>query len=163
MSKASLGGTLAAFDGMYAFTSAVFSVPAGGTAGMLMESSGFGPLIKGSLLAASLPEFQTFLVRYANANGLAPEDAIVPAYLAFEAILDDTQHAAVNATFADFTIAAQTISDASDPNNFAALLGSNTKVLVHEVVRGGQNDDGSTALSDLTIPSIHHRLQAPTI
>lgn len=153
MSNASLGGQLAAFDGMYAFNSAVFSVPGGGTAGMLMESPGFGPLIKGSLLAASSTDFQTFLVQYATANQVPPEDALVPAYIAFEAILNESQLAEINATFASFTFAAQTISDASDPNNFAALLGSNTKVLVHEVVGGGQNDDGSTALSDQTIPN----------
>lgn len=153
MSNASLGGQLAAFDGMYAFTSAVFSVPGGGTAGMLMESPGFGPLIKGSLLASSSSDFQAFLVEYATANSLPPEDALVPAYIAFDAILDDSQRASINATFASFTFAAQTVSDASDPNNFAALLGSNSKVLVHEVVGGGQNDDGSTALSDQTIPN----------
>lgn len=153
MSNASLGGPLAAFDGMYAFTSAVFSVPGGGTAGMLMESPGFGPLIKGSLLAASSTDFQAFLVEYATTNGLAPEDALVPAYLAFEAVIDDTQRATINAVFASFTFAAQTISDSSDPNNFAALLGSNSRVLMHEVVGGGQNDDGSTALPDQTIPN----------
>lgn len=153
MSNASLGGPLAAFDGMYAFTSAVFSVPGGGTAGMLMESPGFGPLIKGSLLAASSTDFQAFLVEYATTNGLAPEDALVPAYLAFEAVIDDSQRATIEAVFASFTFAAQTISDSSDPNNFAALLGSNSRVLMHEVVGGGQNDDGSTALPDQTIPN----------
>jgi Pla-1/cef family extracellular lipase len=155
MSNASLGGQLAAFDPMYSFTSAVFSVPGGGTAGMLMESPGFAPLIKGSLLAAASAEFQTFLVEFATANGIPPEDALVPAYIAFEAVLSENpaQLAEVNTLFAEFTFAAQTISDASDPNNFAALLGSNSKVLMHEVVGGGQNDDGSTALSDQTIPN----------
>lgn len=155
MSNASLGGDLAAFDSMYKFASAVFSVPGGGTAGMLMESPGFGPLIKGSLLAASLPEFQTFLVAYATENQVPPEDALVPAYIAFEATLADDAalSAQVTGIFASFTFAAQTISDASDPNNFAALLGSNSNVLMHEVVGGGQNDDGSTALSDQTIPN----------
>jgi Pla-1/cef family extracellular lipase len=157
MSNASLGGQLAAFDPMYTFASAVFSVPGGGTAGMLMESPGFGPLIKGSLLAASSAGFQAFLVEFATANGIPPASAVAPAYVAFEAALveagDTATLAVINGTFASFTFAAQTISDASDPNNFAALLGSNTKVLMHEVVGGGQNDDGSTALSDQTIPN----------
>lgn len=157
MSNASLGGQLAAFDPMFSFTSAVFSVPGGGTAGMLMESPGFGPLIKGSLLAASSADFQTFLVGFATANGIPPESAVAPAYVAFEAALVEAQDTAtlalINGTFASFTFAAQTISDASDPNNFAALLGSNSRVLMHEVVGGGQNDDGSTALSDQTIPN----------
>lgn len=160
MSNASLGGPLAAFDGMYAFNSAVFSVPGGGTAGMLIESPGFGPLIKGSLLAASSADFQAFLGQYAASNGIPVESALVPAFIAFEAALDESQLAQINATFADFTFAAQTISDASDPNNFAALLGSNTNVLMHEVVGGGLNDDGNVALSDQTIPN--NTVRSPT-
>lgn len=160
VSNASLGGQLAAFDGMFAFNSAVFSVPGGGTAGMLMESPGFGPLIKGSLLAASSADFQAFLAQYAATNGVPVEDALVPAYLAFEQVLTPEQTAAVNATFAQFVFAAQTVSDSSDPNNFAALLGSNTRVLMHEVVGGGQNDDGSIALPDQTIPN--NTVNSPT-
>ncbi len=160
MSNASLGGQLAAFDGMFAFNSAVFSVPGGGTAGMLMESPGFGPLIKGSLLAASSADFQAFLAQYAATNEVPVEDALVPAYLAFEQVLTADQAAEVNATFAQFVFAAQTVSDSSDPNNFAALLGSNTRVLMHEVVGGGQNDDGSVALPDQTIPN--NTVNSPT-
>lgn len=148
-----LGGALAAFDGMYQFESAVFSVPGGGVAGFLMESASFAPLIKGSLLAASSTDFQTFLGTYAAQNELPLESAIAPAFLAFEQVLSAEQLAEINSLFSDFAFAAQTITDAGDPNNYAARLGANTKVLLHEVIGGGLNDDASVALSDQVIPN----------
>ena len=153
VSNNSLGGDLAAFDGMYAFETAVFSVPGGGIAGFLMESPSFGSLIKGSLLAQSSTDFQQFLAGYAAQNQLTAQQALAPAYDAFAPMLDATQTAEVQATFASFVFAAQTILDAGDPNNYASMLGANTTTLLHEVVGGGQNDDGSTALSDQVIPN----------
>lgn len=153
VSNNTLGGQLAGFDGMYAFQTAVFSVPGGGTAGFLMESPSFGSLIKGSLMAQSSADFQQFLGAFAAQNSLTVEQALAPAFDAFAPQLNEQQTAEMNALFAEFTFAAQTILDASDPNNFAALLGSNTKTLLHEVVGGGQNDDGSTALPDQVIPN----------
>lgn len=147
------GNPLAAFDGMYAFESAVFSVPGGGIAGFLIESPSFGSLIKGSLLAASSTDFQQFLGAFAAQNGIPVEQALAPAFNAFEAQLSAAQLAEVNATFASFVFAAQTITDAADPNNYAALLGSNSTFMFHEVVGGGLNDDGSTALPDQVIPN----------
>lgn len=149
----SLGGQLSAFDGMFAFRSAVFSVPGGGIAGFLLDSPSFGPLVKGSLTAASSTDFQAFLAGYAAENQLPVEQALIPAYLAFEASLTPEQLAEVNATFASFVFAAQSILDAGDPNSYAARLAENTNVLLQEVVGGGQNDDGSTAVSDQVIPN----------
>ncbi|WJG07875.1 VolA/Pla-1 family phospholipase [Aliiglaciecola sp. LCG003] len=144
---------LNAFDGMYNFESAVFSVPGGGISGFLIESPSFGNLIKGSLLAASSTDFQQFLATYAAEQEIPADQAIVPAFIAFEAQLTEAQRAGVNATFASFVFAAQTISDAADPNNFAALLAGNSKFVFHEVVGGGVNDDGSVALPDQVIPN----------
>ncbi len=147
------GNPLAAFDSMFAINSAVFSVPGGGIAGFLIESPSFGALIKGSLLAASSDDFVAFLTAYATENQIAPDQAIAPAFVAFEAMLTDAQKAEINSTFASFVFAAQTITDASDPNNFAVMLAGNSEFIFHEVVGGGQNDDGSTALPDQVIPN----------
>lgn len=147
------GNPLAAFDSMYSFESSVFSVPGGGIAGFLIESPSFSSLIKGSLLAASSTDFQTFLGVYAQTNGIPVEQAIAPAFLEFEASLTATQLAGINATFAEFVFAAQTITDAADPNNYAALLASNSTFMFHEVVGGGTNDDGSTGVPDQVIPN----------
>ncbi len=152
-SNKTLGGDLAAFDSMFEFKAAVLSVPGGGVAGFLLESASFGPLIKGSLLAASSTDFQAFLGQYAAENGIPAAAAVAPAFLAFEAGLSAAQLAEIGGTFSAFAFAAQTIIDSSDPNNYAALLASNTPVLMHEVIGGGTNDDGSIALSDRVIPN----------
>ncbi|UAA40318.1 lipase [Paraneptunicella aestuarii] len=151
--NATLGGDLAAFDSMYEFKAATLSVPGGGIAGFLLESDTFGPLVKGSLLAASSADFQAFLGQYAQQNGIPPEAAVGPAFLAFEANLNATQLATINSTFASFAFAAQTVIDAADANNYAALLSSNTPVMMHEVVGGGSNDDSSIAGPDAVIPN----------
>lgn len=153
MSNASLGGALADFDSMYEFKAAVLSVPGGGVPAFLLESASFGPLVKASLLAGASADFQAFLGNYAVTNQLPVEQALIPAYLAFDALLSDAQRAEINTLFGDFVYAAQTTYDSADPNNFAALLGSNTPVLLHEVVGGGTNDDGSTGLPDQVIPN----------
>ena len=153
VSNDTLGGALSAFDGMYDFETAAFSVPGGGIAGFLIESPSFAPLIKASLFAASSTDFQAFLGQYAVENQLPVEQALIPAYLAFEAAMTDAQLAEANELFAGFVFAAQTIFDAGDPNNYAALLGSNTNVLLQEVVGGGTNDDASVALPDQVIPN----------
>lgn len=154
-SNQSFGETnpLSAFDSMYAFDTAVFNVPGGGTGGFLIESPSFSNLIKGSLLASSSAEFQAFLVNYATENQIPADQAIVPAFIAYEAQLDAAGLATINATFASFVFAAQTITDAADPNNFAAMLASNSSFMFQEVIGGGTNDDGSTALPDQVIPN----------
>lgn len=140
-------------DSMFAFNSAVFSVPGGGTAGFLMESEAFSGLIKASLLSASSSDFQAFLGAYAQEQGIPVEQALVPAYVAFDAALTDAQRAEIAATFASFVFAAQTITDAADANNYAQMLANNTQFVMHEVVGGGTNDDNSVALPDQVIPN----------
>ena len=149
----SLGGDLAAFDSMYAIKASVLSVPGGGTAGFLLESPSFAPLIQASLTAGSSAEFQAFLGQYAAQNGLEIDAALIPAYAEFFASLNAAQQAELNAIFSSFAFAAQTILDSSDPNSFAQMLGANSAVLLHEVIGGGTNDDGTTALPDQVIPN----------
>ncbi|KXI30812.1 VolA/Pla-1 family phospholipase [Paraglaciecola hydrolytica] len=148
LSNASLPESLASLNSMYHFNSAVFNVPAGGIASFLFSSADFGPLIKGSLLAASSDAFVQFLTQYAMANQLPVNDAIRPAFKAFEASLGAADLAAINATFAAFNFAAQTILDSADPISLAGITASNTPSLVQLMVGGGTNDDGSTALTD---------------
>ena len=151
----SFGATnpLSNFDGMFKFDRAVFNVPGGGTASFLIESPSFSALIKGSLLASASADFQQFLGAYAAENDIPIAQAVAPAFVAFEAILNDAQKAEINGTFASFVFAAQTITDASDPNNFAAMLAANSDFMIQEVIGGGVNDDGNTALPDQVIPN----------
>ena len=145
---------LAAFDGMFKFNAVALNVPGGGVANFLMQSASFGNLVKGSLFAASSTEFQQFLAAFAQENSLPLQSAISPAYAAFSAGFSAEQSAAANALFSQFTFAAQTLLDSSDPNTYAAkLAATETPVYMAEVVGGGTNDDGSTALSDRVIPN----------
>ncbi len=104
-------------------------------------------------MAASSTDFQAFLGAFAQANSIPLEAAIAPAFDEFEAGLSATQLAGINATFGEFVFAAQSITDAADPNNYAAMLAANSTFMFHEVVGGGTNDDGSTAVSDQVIPN----------
>ena len=152
LANKSLAGDLAAFDSMYAFKTANINVPTGGISAGSLDSAVFGPGIKGQLLAASSPEFVAFLTAFAVENGLSPATAIGPAYLAFEQVISAEQAAAINAGFTSVAFAAQTVTDSSDPISYAAELASTTPILVQLVVGGGNNDDGSTALTDQVNP-----------
>lgn len=149
-----LGDELAAFDGMYAFSNAALNVPAGGVPSFILESADFGPLVRGSLLAASSEEFAAFLATFATANGLSLEDAIRPAFIAFEQAISAEQLAAINATFSAFGFAAQTALDSADPVNYAQSLSETTGLLVQLLVGGGVNDDGSVGLPDQVNPVV---------
>lgn len=153
-SLAAVSPGLEAFDAMYAFKGAGLSVPGGGIVGFLLESGAFGNLVKGSLFAASSAEFQQFLGEYAQSNQLPLASAIAPAYGLFEQALTAEQLAQANSLFSQFAFAAQTMLDSGDPNTYAqALAASGTPVYLAEVVGGGSNDDGTTALPDQVIPN----------
>ncbi|PKG99648.1 VolA/Pla-1 family phospholipase [Paraglaciecola sp. MB-3u-78] len=152
LANKSLAGDLAAFDSMYAFKTANINVPTGGTSAGSFDSAVFGPIIKGQLLVATSPEFVEFLTAFAEQNGVSAEAAIGPAYLAFEQVITAEQAAVINAGFTSVSFAAQTVTDAADPISYAAELTSTTPTLVQLVVGGGNNDDGSTALTDQVNP-----------
>jgi Pla-1/cef family extracellular lipase len=152
LANKSLAGDLAAFDSMYAFKTANINVPTGGAGASTFESAVFGPIIKGQLLVATSPEFVAFLTAFAVQNGIPAEAAIGPAYLAFEQVITAEQAAVINAGFTSIAFAAQTVTDAADPISYAAELTSTTPTLVQLVVGGGNNDDGSTALTDQVNP-----------
>jgi len=146
----SLGGDLANFDSMYAMNAATLANPGGGIAGFLLESPAFAPLIKASLLSQALPEFQQALQQYMQANGIAEvtPELLTAFYPVFESQLSAEQLAEANATFSSFTFAAQTVIDAGDPNNYAAMLGASTPVHMLLVV----GDGGEMNLPDQVVP-----------
>ena len=149
-----LGDELSAFDNMYAFSTAALNAPAGGVPTSILESPDFGPLVKGSLLVASSEEFVAFLNAFTAANNLSFEEAIRPAFSAFEETLNTQQLAAINVIFSAFGFAAQTTLDSADPINYAQSLGDTTGILLQLVVGGGLNDDGSTGQSDQVNPVV---------
>jgi len=142
----SMGGDLAALDGMFEIKAASLESPGTGIASFLLESVAFSPLIKALLLNESSADFQNFL---AATYGDAPyaEAQLVAGVTTFLSALSDQQLAGVNAVFSQFIFAAQTVLDATDPINYVELLASNTPSHVMTVV-----GDGGDNLPDQVIP-----------
>ena len=147
LANTSMGGDLAALDGMFAVKQASLESPGGGAAQFLIESPAFGPLIKGLLLSQSSDDFVALLNQLFETTDVN-EAQLVEAVALFEANLTEAQAAAVNAVFAEFAFAAQTVMDSGDPTNYAQTLGSNTPVHMMTVVGDGSAEN----LPDQVIP-----------
>ncbi len=137
-----------ALDGMFRIASNSQGMPGGMVANFLMESGAFGDVIKSSLTYAQSEDFQNFVASQFTES--APTEAeLVGAYRTFYANLNDEQKAGLNATFAQFTFAAQTVTDSGDPVNYAAqMVATQTPTHVIEVV-----GDDAANLSDQVIPN----------
>lgn len=147
IANTSMGGDLAALDGMFAVKQASLESPGGGAAQFLIESPSFGPLIKGLLLSQASEDFVALLNQLYETTDVN-EQQLVEAVALFEDNLTPEQAAAVNAVFAEFAFAAQTVMDSGDPTNYAQTLGSNTPVHMMTVVGDGSAEN----LPDQVIP-----------
>ena len=138
-----------AVDPLFKVDAASFAMPGVGVANLLLESGAFSGLIKASLTLAQSAEFQA-LVNQLYPNGDQTEDQLVEAFETFSANLTPAQLAELNATFAQFTFAAQTVTDAGDPVNYTAgIVATQTPTHLIEVV-----GNGSDNLSDQVIPNV---------
>ncbi|CAB9493962.1 VolA/Pla-1 family phospholipase [Alteromonas macleodii] len=147
VANTSMGGDLAALDGMFAVRQASLESPGGGVAQFLLESPSFGPLIKGLLLSQASEDFVALLNQLYETTDVT-EEQLSAAVTIFEDNLTAEQAAEVNAVFAEFAFAAQTVMDAGDPTNYAQTLGSNTPVHMMTVVGDGSEEN----LPDQVIP-----------
>lgn len=129
-------GDLAPLSPMYSVQAASLESPGGGLATFLLESASFGPLVKGSLLSQASPEFQQAIITTYGTTDIT-EAQLVALTQGFLAELSDEQAAQINAIFAQFAFAAQTMTDSSDPVNYFATLGQNTPVHMMTVVGDG--------------------------
>ncbi|WDE03521.1 lipase [Thalassomonas viridans] len=143
-----------AIDPLFAISSNSLAMPGVGVANFLLESGSFKDTIKSGLTYASSTDFQNY-VAAVNANGYTStspewEDFLIESYLAFyNNVLNDAQRAELDAGFASFAFAAQTVTDSGDPVNYAATLKATaTPTHVIEVV-----GDGGENLSDQVIPN----------
>lgn len=154
---------ITAVDAAYNMKSAALSVPGGAVANFLLESASFGALIRASVILGAdtlKAGFVDYLEDESPCMAVAADQAsftgcaaqYVDAYLASLAQSESTAAtlAAIRATISQFAFAAQTITDAGDPNNYAQLLvASETPVYIAEVVGAGIN----SATSDRVIPN----------
>lgn len=157
-----LDATLGApgLDNMFAVKAGLLASPGGGLANLLVESGSFGPVVQGGILAAAgtplsqefnafmaagVPECVSYLPDQSAYAGCASQIFLLGLATAGE----EAKIAEFRSTVAQFVFAAQTVTDAADPSNFAYMLDANdTPVLVTELV-----GDGMENLSDQVIPN----------
>lgn len=136
-------------DPLFAVTSNSLAMPGVMVANFLMESGAFGDVIKSNLTFAASEEFQGYVAQSHLSETPPTEAEMVGYYRAFYALLTAEQQAGLNATFAQFTFAAQTVTDSVDPANYAAMMvATNTPTHLIEVI-----GNGSDNLSDQVIPN----------
>lgn len=144
----------AQLDALYKIQSATLAMPGGAVANFLLESASFGPTIKASVLlgaggttAAAYTEFAT--TNSCGTGQTAPYAACFNSFVQALSATNPTALAALNASFASFAFAAQTVTDAGDPNNYASMLvASETPTYIIEVV-----GDQAEQLPDQVIPN----------
>ncbi|KKO44015.1 lipase [Arsukibacterium ikkense] len=154
---------VAQLDALYRVESATLAMPGGAVANFLLDSAAFGPLIKASVMLGAGGELTSHFVTYVatNTNCGIPSAETAATYPACAApVVNDylitlmepanaAQQQRVAATLNQFAFAAQTVTDAGDPNNYAErLVNSETPVYMIEVV-----GDGASSLPDQVIPN----------
>lgn len=134
-------------DPLFAVNTNTQAMPGVMVANFLMESGAFGDVIKSSLTYALSPEFQGYVAQK-HPDG-ASEAELVVAYQEFYAALTPEQQGELEGNFAQFTFAAQTVTDSGDPANYAAMMAAtDTPTHLIEVI-----GNGSDNLSDQVIPN----------
>ncbi len=134
-------------DPLFAVNTNSLAMPGVMMANFLMESASFGDVIKSSLTYSASTDFQGYVAQK-HPDG-ASESELVVAYREFYSALTAEQQAELNGTFAQFTFAAQTVSDSVDPANYAAMMAAtNTPTHLIEVI-----GNGSDNLPDQVIPN----------
>ncbi|MCP4989515.1 MAG: lipase [Colwellia sp.] len=131
-------------DPLFAVKTNTQAMPGVMIANLLMESGSFSDLIKANLTYSASPEFKAMVdATYPPESGGASEGEIVAVYLAFYAALTPEQQAGLNATFSEFVFAAQTVTDAGDPANYAGIVQANgTPTHLIEIVGNGVEANG---------------------
>ncbi len=136
-----------AIDGLFKVITNTEANPGVMVANLLLESGAFGDVIKSSLTYAKSPDFKA-LVDSMFPNGATEAERVVT-YRSFYSNLNPAQKAGLGGLFAQFTFAAQTVTDAGDPVNYvAAMAATQTPTHLIEVI-----GNGSDNLGDQVIPN----------
>ncbi len=136
-------------DPLFAVNTNSLAMPGVMVANFLMESGAFGDVIKSGLTYTASEDFQNYVAQVHQSETPPTSDELVGYYQDFYVLLTPEQQAELNGTFAQFAFAAQTVTDAGDPANYAAMMvATNTPTHLIEVV-----GNGSDNLSDQVIPN----------
>ena len=126
-------------DALTKITSNVLAMPGLMLANFGMSSPAFSSLAKSNLVYNSSPDFKAFVD--AQFSGSHTQDQLSALYEGFYASLDDAGRAGLEASFAQFTLIAQTVTGSGDPINYVnALAASQTPTLLIEVVGNGMDN-----------------------
>ncbi len=136
-------------DPLFAVNSNSLAMPGVMVANFLMESGAFGDVVKSSLTYATSEEFQGYVAQVHMSETPPTSDELAAYYRDFYLLLTPEQQGELNANFTKFAFAAQTVTDAGDPANYAGMMAAtNTPTHLIEVVgNGGDN------LGDQVIPN----------
>ncbi|MCA1931750.1 VolA/Pla-1 family phospholipase [Rheinheimera sp.] len=144
----------AQLDALYKIRAATLAMPGGAVANFLLDSASFGPTIKASVLLGAGGATAQGYIDFATSNSCgagqsAPYAACFNSFVQALSATNPTALAALNASFSSFAFAAQTVTDAGDPNNYAAMLAASaTPTYIIEVV-----GDQASQLPDQVIPN----------
>ena len=131
-----------AIDGMFKVSAASYASPGLMFANVGMDSPAFAGLAKSNLAYQASPEFialvDSMFPLDDNGNSTATADQLTAVYNQFYAALTDEQKAGLQGVFAQFTFAAQTVSDSGDPISYVGMLAATqTPIHLMEVVGNG--------------------------
>ena len=134
-------------DPLFAINASSLAMPGAAVANFLLESPSFSGLIKASLTLSLSEDFAALVAATYPAG---PSEAeLVGIYTQFYSALTPAQQAELDGGFSEFTFAAQTVTDAGDPANYAGILAA-TQTPIHLIEVVG---DGMDNLSDQVIPN----------
>lgn len=123
-------------DGLFKVASASLAMPGLMLANFGLDSPAFEGLAKSNLTLELSPEFAAAVEAGLPAD--YTQTQLSAFYFAFYDALDATQKATLDAGFAQFTFAAQTVTDSGDPIAYVqALAATNTPTHLIEVVGNG--------------------------
>ncbi len=133
------------FDPLLKITSSVFAMPGLMLANFGMESPAFEGLAKSNLALQASSDFKGF-VDTTFPDGYT-QDQLTATYFAFYESLTPTQQGTLDSVFAQFTFAAQTITESGDPISFVqTLAATQTPTLLIEI-----QGDGIDSLPDQVV------------
>jgi Pla-1/cef family extracellular lipase len=126
-------------DGLFKMQTSSLSVPGLMLANFGIESPAFSGLVKSNLIYGSSADFRDAVAASLPAD--FTQDQLTAFYNAFYDNLPAGGKAELDATFASFTFAAQTVTDSGDPISYITdLAATDTPIMITEVIGNGSDN-----------------------
>jgi Pla-1/cef family extracellular lipase len=144
-----------AIDGMFKVSAASYASPGVMFANVGMDSPAFASLAKSNLAYQASPDFKALVDSMFplddSGNSTASADQLTGVYNQFYAALTSEQKTGLQGVFAQFTFAAQTVSDSGDPISYIGrLAASQTPIHLMEIVGNGVDNMSDQVVTNTT-------------